>query len=183
MSEGLIVGQIVGSELVQAKLAQISLQRQKRVRMTVNALGGDVLKIAKDNYLSGGSLNTRSGRLRRSVNVKNTDDGSTFTSTVGTNLAYGRFWEKGFHGTEQVGEYTRRNSAQLQDAYRLRGLKSGMLGPRQRYLSSKHKGEGTIIVHAFTRKVDQEARPFLQPALADMKAEIRARLAGAMGGS
>ena len=183
MNEGMIVGRIVGSELVQRKLVQIGVDRQKRVRMTVNALGATLLRKVKEEYLSGGALNVQSGRLRRSVNVANTEDGNTFSSTVGTNVAYARFWEKGFHGTEQVAEYTRRNSAQIQDAYSLRRLKSGMMGPRQRYLSSKHKGEGTITVRAHERKVNQDARPFLTPALADMKDEIRARLASAIGGN
>jgi hypothetical protein len=45
------------------------------------------------------------------------------------------------------------------------------------------QAQGSITVRAFTRNVDQDARPFLQPALQDMKDEIRARLASAVGGN
>jgi phage gpG-like protein len=168
MSEGLIVGQIVGSELVQAKLAQIGAMQRKRISATVHRLGLMTLKAAKE-YLNGPrpeNLGDVSGRLRRSVNENFTEDGNTFRSTVGTNLPYGAYWEKGFD--RKVG-------------FGARG------GPKT---ALSQYGEQRAIIRSYTKYGNSpgmtkhfDARPFLTPALADMKDEIRARLASAMGGS
>lgn len=157
MNDGLIVGRIVGSELVQRKLVQIGVDRQKRVRMTVNALGVTLQGKVKSNYLSGEPLKVQSGRLRRSVNVANTEDGNTFTSSVGTNVPYGAYWEKGFD--RKVGAGARG------------GPKKAMTDLAAMKYAAKHP-PGTK---------HEDARPFLTPALADMKDEIRARLASAIG--
>jgi phage gpG-like protein len=159
MSDGLIVGQIVGSERVQSRLMQTSLQQQKRVRMTVNALGVTLQGKVKNNYLSGQSLNVRSGRGRRSINVSNTEDGTSYSSSVGTNVPYMAFWEKGFDRKIGAGARggPRRNLTELA------AVKYWAKHPP----GTKH----------------EDARPFLQPALADMKDDIRARLASAIDGT
>ena len=158
MSEGLIVGQIVGSELVQAKLAAIGKDRQKRVGLSVHRLGLNLLARVKDFYLSGESLNVRSGRLRRSTNEKFTEDGTNFSSSVGTNVPYGRYWELGFD--RKVGAGDRGGPRSMSD---LAAAKYAAKHPP----GTKH----------------YDARPFLTPALADMKDEIRATLASALGGT
>ena len=167
MSEGLIVGQIVGSELVQAKLAQISATQRKRVAATVHRLGLMTLKAAK-GYLSGPrpeNLGTVSGRGRRSVNEKFTEDGDTFSSSVGTNVPYLAYWEKGFD--RKVG-------------FGARG------GPKK---ALTQFGEQRAIIRSYTKFGNSpgmtkhfDARPFLQPALADMKDQLRASLARAVSG-
>jgi phage gpG-like protein len=172
MSDGLIItAQVVGAEQVQIQLAQTSLAMQKRIRMTVNALGATLQRNVKSNYLSsgarvgkigptrGGSLGVQSGRLRRSINVSNTEDGASYSSSVGTNVPYGAYWEKGFDRKIGAGARggPRRNLTELAAVKYWAKHPPGM----------KH----------------EEARPFLQPALQDMKDEIRARLASAVGGN
>jgi phage gpG-like protein len=157
-----VTGQVLGSEKVTAKLMDSGVGYSQRVPMTVHALGLDLLSKVKDGYLTGGALNVRSGRLRRSTNEKFTEDGTTFTSSVGTNVAYARFWELGFHGLEEVKAFARMQTVAF-------GLPM--------------KNPHLVDVKAHSRNVNQDARPFLQPALADMKDEIRARLTGAINGS
>jgi len=172
-----IKGQVLGSEKVEATLGEAAVGYSQRVPKTVKALGLDLLAKVKEQYLSGsGALNVRSGRLRRSITEASTEDGTTFASSVGSNLAYARFWELGFHGLEEVKAYMRRT-----------GKHRVNLGP---YTTKTGKTRnkwvteytGAVPVRAHSRQVDQDARPFLQPALADMKDEIRARLKGAIEG-
>ena len=163
MSDPLIVGQIVGSELVVAKLAQISVARRNRVRATVNALGVALHNLVVSKYLNGprpGHLGVgKTGLLWGSINDKPSEDGNSFSSSVGTNVPYGAYWEKGFD--RKVGAGARG------------GPKKAMTSLAAMKYAAKHP-PGTK---------HEDARPFLQPALADMKDDIRARLAGAMGGS
>ena len=87
------------------------------------------------------------------MNVVFQDDLNTITSSVGTNVEYGRFWELGFSGTEQV---------------------------KQSIRTSKLGKEFTVKAHE--RILDVKARPFLQPALDDMKPAIVRDLATAARG-
>jgi hypothetical protein len=61
--------------------------------------------------LSGQVLGKRSGRLVRSINTRFTDTEYSSTSSTGTALKYGRFWELGFHGLVQVKAFVRRSGA------------------------------------------------------------------------
>jgi phage gpG-like protein len=156
-----IIAQVVGAETLIASLKETAAGYSKRVPATVRALGLQLLANVKENYLTGQSLNVRTGRLRRSINEKFTENGTTFTSSVGTNVSYGRFWELGFHGIEEVKAHTRMMTMAWGRAVK---------EPRE------------ISVGAHQRELDQKARPFLQPALAAMKDEIRARLVGSIEG-
>ncbi len=156
-----VKAQVVGAETLVANLKDTAAGYGRRVPMTVHALGLDLLKLVKENYLSGQALGVRSGRLRRSVNERFTADASTFTSSVGTNVSYARFWELGFTGLEEVKEHMRMMTT---------AWGKPVANPRQ------------VLVRSHQRKVNQEPRSFLQPALADMKNEIRARLVGAIEG-
>lgn len=99
-------------------------------------------------------LGVRSGRLRRSITQKVTEGGNLIKGRVGTVVKYGRFWELGFHGTENVKAHLRRTKAQMK-----RRLRGAQAGPRE---------QAHTTVSAHTRKVDQNPRPFLHPALAEI---------------
>jgi len=162
-----IRGKVVGAERVVVNLQDAAVGYSKRIPMTVHALGLKLLAKVKEDFLSGQalsgqSLNVRSGRLRRSINEKFTEEnGTTFTSSVGTNVSYGRFWELGFSGLEEVKAHQRKMT--MAWGHRV-------ANPRE------------ISVGAHPRKVEQAPRPFLQPSLAAMKDAIRARLVGAIEG-
>jgi hypothetical protein len=170
MSVPFIVGQIVGSELVVAKLAQISVARRNRVRATVNALGVALHNLVVSKYLNGprpGHLGVgKTGLLWGSINDKPSEDGNSFSSSVGTNVPYGAYWEKGFD--RKIGA----------------GARGGpSVGPRLGPGSMTDLAKVKYFAKHPPGTKHEDARPFLTPALADMKDDIRARLAGAMGGS
>lgn len=143
-----IEGEVVGTERVLLGLA--SAPAVERIGKTVQVLGLELIRVVKGIYLTGAALGVRTGRLRRSVNAVFSQNGTQLSSSVGTNVEYGRFWEMGFKGTEQVKAFSRITGA----------------------------GK-TSLVRAHLRQVNQAARPFLQPALEDMGPRIHSALAAA----
>lgn len=145
-----LTASVTGAAEVQKRFEGGALAVRERVRAQVQVLGLVLLSNIKKDKLSGGVLNVRTGRLRRSVNEETTDAGDVIESTVGTNVVYGRFWELGFDGIEQVKAHTRT----------LRGV--------------------TQQVRTYSRAVHQAARPFLQPALAEMRDQVIASLSATL---
>jgi hypothetical protein len=130
--------------------------------MTVNALGISLRNLVVSKYLNGprpGHLGVgRTGLLSGNISDLPSEDGNSFSSSVGTNVPYGRYWEKGFD--RKVGA----------------GARGGPQKPMTSLAEMKYQAK-----HPPGTK-HEDARPFLTPALADMKEEIRRRLARAMGG-
>lgn len=108
---------------------------------------------AKEPYLSGLALRVRTGHLRRSVTSGAAIEGDKVTGWIGTNVVYGRFWELGFTGIEQVKAHARR--------IKTRDLWSGE-GKGKRQAAS-----GLAFVRAHARHVSIKPRPFLRPAILD----------------
>ena len=175
-----VQAQILGSKAVQTRLLGITPEVQKRVRTEVERQGLEVLRLAKEK-LTDDVLHVRTGRLRRSVNEKTSDDGSTFTASVGTNLVYAKVHEKGFQGDVAVREYLRRTKGSLKAAKSL-GWKDGKGKLTSAKVAARSQMLGACIVHAFTRHMNVPARPFLAPSLNERKGEIRAGLMRAMNG-
>lgn len=143
---GLAVKVVINTQAVELALREAGSMARTRIGKTVNKLGLELLQVVKAFYLSGVALNVRTGRLRRSINLRYEDNGATISASVGTNVEYGRFWELGFSGTEMVRAHMRKTS----------------------------KAEGMVKAHE--RKVNQPARPFLAPALEDMGPRIESAL-------
>lgn len=156
-----VKGSVLGTEAITSKLSKAGVSFSARVPMTLRALGIELQRRVKEVYLNGprpGHLGRKTGRLSRSINEKLTEPRHwEFVETVGTNVGYGRYWELGFD--MKVGAYSRGGRPAFNDKVRA-------------YYEAKHP-QG--IKHV-------EARPFLQPALDDMRAEIRARLVAAISG-
>lgn len=104
----------------------------------------DLVGYVKSQKLSGGVLNVRTGRLRRSITGKTSDGDGLITSEVGTNVSYGGFWERGYKGTEQVKAHNRKISQAF---------------------GVKIKNPHAIPVRAHSRSLDVKPRPFLEPSL------------------
>jgi hypothetical protein len=153
-----ITGTIVGLEKVVANFTEAGAAYSLRVSKAVHAGGLDVLARVKDTYLNGDALNVRSGRLRRSTNEKFYDGGNSFTSTVGTNVSYGRAWELGFD--RKIGAGARGGPRTLKTAKAI----------------ARYQQKHPVGVKHY------DARAFLQPSLADMKDKIHARIAAALSG-
>ena len=183
-----LTGRIVGSEAVQQTLLGITPQAQQRVRDEVKRQGLEVLRLAKAK-VSDDLLRVRTGRLRRSINEKSEDDGSTFTSTTGTNLVYARPHEMGCHDTVQVREYLRRTKAQMlrragktsKDRIIKHGKFAGEVIPG-RFNETGPKEMGMTTVRAHSMKMNIPEKSFLRSSLAERKNEIRAGLVKAVGG-
>lgn len=161
MSQGLVIsGQVLGAERVAARLSNAGPRVRERVRTEVQRLGLELLRKVKAEKLTGQVLNVRTGRLRRSINQRIMDAGGEITTSVGTNVSYGRFWELGFQGAQQVRQH-------------LRTVTQAFGRPISPVEAS---------VGAHTRNVNQAPRPFLQSSLDEMRAEVRQRLLVAVQG-
>lgn len=170
-----ITGVVVGAERTVLRLRARGDRAREIVRRHVQRAGIGVQNVTKFDYLSGQALHKRTGRLINSINEQTVDAGNLITSTVGTKVSYGRFWELGFHGTEHVREHIRR-------------MKGGNIKQGRKITAL-----GIGFVRAHDRRVNQSARPFLKPALAksrpaitrEMNAAVAevAKLSDAIGGT
>lgn len=157
-----VKAKVIGVAEVVQRFTAAAAGVHKRIVGTVQALGLELLSRVKNEKLTGQVLHVQSGRLRRSTNEQTTDTGDRVTSSVGTNVSYGRFWELGFVGVQQV-------RAATVKAHRRLVARSG---------KKRRKG---VAVAAFMRKahsrrVNQPARPFLRPALAEMRGRVLEQL-------
>ena len=164
---------IVGAETVVMRLATAPAHVRERVRTEVDRLGIELQRKVKESKLTGQVLKVRTGRLRRSINLKVTEDGNSITGSVGTNVAYARRFEIGGTWSENVKAHVRRNREQIKAAtYTTKDGKTKV--------GSKGRSSGAIPVKAHTRSVTVKPRPFLAPVLEEMRNPIRTRLAQAV---
>lgn len=141
----MITGTVIGGERAIARFAAMPGRLREELR---NGIARAVLKLqtfVKTDKLSGQVLNVRTGRLRRSITQRVTEESGRVVGIVGTNVIYARVHEYGFSGTVNVREHLRR-------------AKSGALA--------------TIRGHS--RHVNLPERSFLRSALSDMQPDIRA---------
>src|SRR4051812_49353550 len=90
----MIEAQVVGHIEAQLRLRRMGATVHDRVAKTVRQLGLMLLTRVKQK-LSDDVLHVRTGRLRRSINMKFEDNGFSVTATVGTNVVYARIHEMG----------------------------------------------------------------------------------------
>lgn len=143
---------ILGDRETAEKLSRVHGQVQRNVEATIGRLTLKLLAKVKGEKLSGQVLNTRTGRLRRSINQRVDGAGTTsIAGYVGTNVEYGRRHELGFRGTETVREHLR-----------LIKMAWGKTLPTPKQ----------VLVQAHTRQINYPARSFLRSALREMNTEI-----------
>lgn len=157
----MLTARVIGAAQVQAGLALVPERTRARVRKTIAALTLEILRKVKAEKLSGQVLRNQTGTLRRSINQRVEDSPLGITGSVGTNLRYGKRWEQGYTGPEQVKAH-------------MRAIKQAWGRP----LATPVR----VQVRAFTRQLDIKARPFLRPVLDEMRAEVLARLEAAVRG-
>ncbi len=148
---------VVGAAEVKAKLARAGTTIHDAVYKAVQEMGLRLLAHVKADKLSGQVLHVRTGRLRRSINMRMSDDGSSIYASVGTNVVYARINELG--GTTSPHEIVAKNAQALHF----------VMGGKD----------------VFVRKVNHPGskvpeRSFLRSALADMRPEIIARIQQAL---
>ena len=146
----MIDGYLVGDREAVARFTTFGPELQAQLVKRVSRLALALQKRVQETKLSDQVLHVRTGRLRRSINSRVEEDGASVYGFVGTNVAYGKRHELGFSGTENVKAHSRLMTVAF-------GRK--VKDPRQ------------ISVRAFSRQI-KRSRPFLRPALAEMKPEI-----------
>jgi phage gpG-like protein len=162
----MITGALIGDKEFVRRLAAMPDAVHAEVERVVTRLGFELQARVQRDKLSGQVLKVRTGRLRNSIAQGGTDSRSHLESTsdavyyyVGSNVEYAKFWEKGFQGSVAVKPYMRN----LTMVY-------------GRAIANPHK----VAVRAFTRQINQPARPFLAPTLAEMRDKIVSELEGAL---
>jgi hypothetical protein len=154
----MLTAKIVGAVELTRRLGQrIPSEIRTRVGATVERLGFKLERKVKQEKLEGQVLKRRSGTLVRSVNTRFASSLSRYESSVGTSLKYGRAWELGFKLPART----------IKARYKEALFWAGARHPVK-------------AVHQPARR--EAARPFLKPALREMKPEIRAALADSLRG-
>lgn len=123
---------------------------RSRIVAAMRAVGIDLVRRVRRDYLTGRALRVQTGRLRNSINARTEDSGSAIVTTVGTPVVYGRVWELGFEGTVGVRLHMRRVSE-----------------------------KAVTKVRAHQRRIRLAPRPFLRPALEDAREGAVERIAAA----
>lgn len=158
----MISGYIVGDKALVARIAGAGDVIKAEIDETVQKLGYALQARVQTQMLTGQVLRVRTGRLRSSIAQNAADSRSRFVSTatsaiayVGTNVSYGAAWEHGF--SRKVGAGARGGprtiSGKALDSY----IRRHPPGMRQ-----------------------YAARPFLEPALFQMRAQIQNELGAAL---
>lgn len=151
----MITGRVIGAEAVVQKFAfRAPDEVRARVAFAIRGLGYLLQRNVQSNQLNGGVLGRRSGRLARSINAKFIESADVFTSRVGSNVFYGRIWE-------------------------LTGFSAHDIVPKTaQALFWKGAMHPVKVVHVPA----QSARPWLRPALEEMRPVIHDTLLNAMRG-
>jgi phage gpG-like protein len=124
----------VRAEQLLAQLAGAGDRFMADQRVAVERLSIEVQAAVKDQKLSGQVLHVRTGTLRRSINRKITQTGSTVYGEVGTNVRYAAIHEYGYEGNVDVPEHTRRTAGG--DSVNVRAYVMRMHMPERSFLRS-----------------------------------------------
>ena len=152
----MITAEVVGSREAIQRISQLGGKVQDELKISVTRAAIMLLSFVKASKLSGGVLNVKTGRLRRSINQQVKSDDKSVIGQVGTNVNYGRFWELGFD--RKLGAGTRGGP----------GARGGkvLTGKSLASYNAKHPA-GTK---------HEAPRSFLASSLADKRAEIVAEI-------
>jgi phage gpG-like protein len=158
-----IEASIVGSAEVAARFRRAGVQVDAVVFRLVQQLGLRLLAHVKEDKLSDQVLHVRTGRLRRSINMRMLQEAGGTFAVVGTNVVYARIHELG--GQTSPHEIVAKNAKAL----------AFVLGVSQ---AAGGVGPGQLV---FRRRVHHPGskmpeRSFLRSALGDMRQEIFDRL-------
>jgi phage gpG-like protein len=173
---------IIGAERVQARFLLGIKESRRKVEDEVKRLGIMLLNKVKSEKLSGQVLNVKTGRLRRSINMKFTSSANSASASVGTNLVYARIHE--FGGQTRAHIIKPKNGrALLIPNPKFAGPQQGLTVKTQsgRYrhnAANKAAASGELaffrVVHHPGSKIPM--RSYLLSSLGEMRSTIQARL-------
>jgi hypothetical protein len=151
------------------KLSEIPKSMHKRLIDALNRSGADMVRHLAGRKLDGEVLNRRTGTLARSITSVIDDQVNKITLTVGSNVKYLRYWERGVKGDFAVRTHQRTRS-----------------GEWKRWRKAKRKGIETdlsmVTVREHIVRINQAPRPVLQPTLDLYQGTIASRLEAATMG-
>jgi phage gpG-like protein len=158
----MISGYIVGDKALVARIAGAGAVVKAEIDVTVQKLGYALQARVQTQKLTGQVLRVRTDRLRGSIAQNAPETRSRFVATdtaaiayVGTNVSYGAAWEHGF--SRKVGA----------------GARGGPRTISGKALDSYIRRHPPGVRHV-------AARPFLAPALFEMRAQIVTELGAAL---
>jgi phage gpG-like protein len=159
----LLKGYVVGGQEVAAQFGAMPSALRDALKKGITRASILVQKRVKEK-LSDDVLHVRTGRLRRSINYRVTEEtDGKYVGFVGTNVQYAKVHEFGFTGVENVREHlrhTREHGSVGKDGKKRRGKLTG----------------NVATVRAHTRRVHFKERSFLRTALAEEQAAIRTQI-------
>lgn len=148
-----VTGTVVGAERVVQRLSIAAPgAARERLKLAIRKLGYQLEATVRTVQLNGGVLQRRSGRLAGSINTRFVDAANESTAFVGTNKLYGRIWE-----------LTGSRAFTMVPRFKKALFWPGAANP---YRSAFHPA--------------QSKRPFLKPALDQMRGNIHTTLTDAM---
>lgn len=158
-------------EVFQKRFKQNLKERPERIAASLSDAAELPLIRAKTHYLTGAALKVQSNRLRSSVTKKPSKgaihSGKEFKVSVGTRVGYGRAWEEGFSGTFSIKAHIRKIKSR-----NIKSKRQTISKLQRLYIGGKKTASGIAFVKAHMRKMDQKARPWLQPSFQDEKPGI-----------
>ncbi len=147
--------QIIGAERVIARFQGAPARLRTAMVAATLRLAIAAQRSVMETKLSGQVLHVRTGRLRRSINVAQMDEGSRVGASTGTNVDYGRIWE-------------------------LEGIRAHSIVPIEKralfWKGARHPVRRVEIPA-------QAPRPFLSPVLEEMRARAHQELTAAAQGA
>lgn len=155
----MIKGELLGGDELKRRFSDAAPKFTGLLGASISRLVLTLQRNVKADKLSGQVLKVRTGRLRRSINMRMEGVGTEQVSgIVGTNLSYARAHEYGFTGVVNVKQSMR----MVKQAF------GRAITPVQ------------VQVSAHTRKVDLPERSFLRSAMAELEPQIKAEIRGAV---
>lgn len=147
----MITAQLIGSQELIRKFLMLGPATKKSLTTSFTALVYKLQANVKRDKLSGQVLSVRTGTLRRSIYGKVVAKDTFIYGVVGTNVKYAAAHEYGFKGKVTVREHLRK----ITKAYG-----KDLAEPK------------SVMVMAYSRKMNLPERSFLRSALKDMEPEI-----------
>ena len=162
----MIYAQITGDAEIKAKIDRYPAEVREFLRRTVSKLAIDLQRHVVADKLSGQVLKNRTGTLRRSINQRVQESGTSLTGIVGADMSearYARAHEYGFHGTVEVRAHLRtitqafgralKNPREVQ----VSAHQVNMNLPERSYLRSSLRDMRQTILDSFRRELGRAA--------------------------
>lgn len=160
-----IIGELKGDEETINWLRSFDAGARGEIQQGIGRIALKLLVKVKSMKLSGQALNVRTGKLRRSINLRIEDNGPEISGIVGTNVEYAAIHEFGFKGEVSVKAHLR--MLRTASKFSLRKVKGQSIGVYRKTRGKLTGGVATVKAHI--REVNLPERSFLRTALAELK--------------